>query len=81
MYLFTILLYSAQKYPTIYYIAANNKQLPVEYTAAHQAGEMIQYLFQHRSTPVGPGSDLFNAFYPTTTTTTNTKIRKTDDTL
>jgi hypothetical protein len=33
----------------------------VPYTGARQTGDMIQYLFQHRTTPVGPGSDLFTA--------------------
>jgi hypothetical protein len=51
----------SQNLPVIYYIPANNKKHPEVYTGPKETGDMIQYLFKHRTTPVGPGSDLFNA--------------------
>jgi hypothetical protein len=55
------LLVSRQSFPALYFLPANKKKPTVPYTGARQTGDMIQYLFQHRTTPVGPGSDLFNA--------------------
>lgn len=51
----------SQGYPSIYFLPANNKHKPVLYTGGRQAGHMIQYLSQHRTTSVGKGSDLFGA--------------------
>jgi len=47
-------------YPTIYFVPANNKQHPVLYSGSRQAGDMVEYITQHRTTPVERGGGLLS---------------------
>jgi hypothetical protein len=45
----------------LYFIPANDKKHPVKYEGELDVGAMLTFLFQHRTTPVGKGSGLFDA--------------------
>eukprot|EP01032_Pedospumella_encystans_P014629 gene14629-16785_t len=53
--------FKVEGYPTIYFVPANNKQNPVLYSGSRQAGDMVEYITQHRTTPVDRGSGLLSA--------------------
>ena len=45
----------------LFFLPANDKKHPVKYKGVKETAAIVQYLLQHRTTPIGKSSALFSA--------------------